>query len=142
MSIELLCKKLGMTQVFAESGEAVPVTVLEAGPNSVVQKKTEETDGYDAYLSWGGTGNKGDWRLGIWWAHIETLAVVASYAQDDWVRWGSATQTDSSDFEGFELRAAYGLGNGQNIVARLYLVEAITSGQDGSRFRIDYNFKF
>ena len=48
MSIELLCKKLGMTQVFAESGEAVPVTVLEAGPNFVIQKKTEEKDGYDA----------------------------------------------------------------------------------------------
>jgi large subunit ribosomal protein L3 len=48
MSIELLCKKLGMTQVFAESGEAVPVTVLEAGPNVVVQKKTTEKDGYDA----------------------------------------------------------------------------------------------
>jgi len=48
MSIELLCKKLGMTQVFVESGEAVPVTVLEAGPNSVVQKKTDESDGYNA----------------------------------------------------------------------------------------------
>ena len=58
------------------------------------------------------------------------------------MRWGSATQTDSSDLEGFELRAAYGLGGGQSVVARLYLVEAITSGQDGSRFRVDYNFKF
>jgi len=48
VSIELLCKKLGMTQVFAESGEAVPVTVLEAGPNTIVQKKTDATDGYDA----------------------------------------------------------------------------------------------
>lgn len=48
MSIELICKKLGMTQVFAETGEAVPVTVLEAGPNVVVQKKTAEKDGYVA----------------------------------------------------------------------------------------------
>ena len=48
MSIELLCKKLGMTQIFVETGEAVPVTVLEAGPNSVIQKKTQEKDGYDA----------------------------------------------------------------------------------------------
>ncbi|MFK7895458.1 MAG: 50S ribosomal protein L3 [Myxococcota bacterium] len=48
MSIELLCKKLGMTQVFADTGEAVPVTVLEAGPNVVVQKKTSEKDGYVA----------------------------------------------------------------------------------------------
>ena len=48
MSIELLCKKLGMTQVFTDTGEAVPVTVLEAGPNVVVQKKTAEKDGYTA----------------------------------------------------------------------------------------------
>ena len=48
MSIELLCKKLGMTQVFLETGEAVPVTVLEAGPNVVVQKKNKEKDGYVA----------------------------------------------------------------------------------------------
>ena len=48
MAIELLCKKLGMTQVFADSGEAVPVTVLEAGPNVVVQKKTDDKDGYSA----------------------------------------------------------------------------------------------
>jgi len=48
VSIELLCKKLGMTQIFAEDGSAIPVTVLEAGPNVVVQKKTDETDGYFA----------------------------------------------------------------------------------------------
>lgn len=48
MSIELLCKKLGMTQLYTEDGSAVPVTVLEAGPNVVVQKKTEEKDGYTA----------------------------------------------------------------------------------------------
>jgi large subunit ribosomal protein L3 len=48
MSIELLCKKLGMSQVFVDTGEAVPVTVLEAGPNVVVQKKTQGKDGYVA----------------------------------------------------------------------------------------------
>jgi large subunit ribosomal protein L3 len=48
VSIELLCRKIGMTQIFEESGEAVPVTVLDASPNFVVQKKSEETDGYTA----------------------------------------------------------------------------------------------
>ena len=48
MAIELICRKLGMTQVFDESGEALPVTVLEAGPNVVVQKKTVEDEGYTA----------------------------------------------------------------------------------------------
>jgi len=48
VSIELLCRKIGMTQIFEESGEAIPVTVLEASPNIVVQKKSEENDGYTA----------------------------------------------------------------------------------------------
>lgn len=49
MSIELLCRKIGMTQLFNETGEAVPVTVLEAGPNTVVQvKRADGRDGYSA----------------------------------------------------------------------------------------------
>jgi len=44
----ILAKKIGMTQIFAENGELVPVTVLEAGPCVVVQKKTIENDGYSA----------------------------------------------------------------------------------------------
>jgi large subunit ribosomal protein L3 len=49
VSIELLCRKLGMSQVFTETGESVPVTVLEAGPNTVIQIKREDgPDGYTA----------------------------------------------------------------------------------------------
>jgi large subunit ribosomal protein L3 len=49
VSIEIMCRKLGMTQVFAQTGEAIPCTVLEVSPNVVVQKKTSEgRDGYDA----------------------------------------------------------------------------------------------
>ena len=48
MAIELMCRKLGMTQIFDESGRCHPVTVLEASPNVVVQRKTPETDGYSA----------------------------------------------------------------------------------------------
>ena len=49
MSIELLCRKLGMSQIYTDAGEAVPVTVLEAGPNTVVQIKREDgPDGYTA----------------------------------------------------------------------------------------------
>lgn len=49
MSIELMCRKIGMSRVFTDSGEAVPVTVLEAGPNTIVQLKSEGgPDGYTA----------------------------------------------------------------------------------------------
>ncbi len=44
----ILGKKLGMTQVFAENGDVIPVTVLKAGPCVVVQRKTSQADGYDA----------------------------------------------------------------------------------------------
>lgn len=48
MNKAILGKKLGMTQVFTEEGVVIPVTVVEAGPCTVVQKKTAENDGYDA----------------------------------------------------------------------------------------------
>lgn len=48
MKKAILATKIGMTQIFAENGELVPVTVLQAGPCVVTQVKTVETDGYDA----------------------------------------------------------------------------------------------
>jgi len=48
MKKAILARKLGMTQIFEENGTLVPVTVLEAGPCVVVQKKTVEKDGYEA----------------------------------------------------------------------------------------------
>ena len=48
MKKAIVGKKIGMTQIFADDGRLVPVTVVEAGPCKVVQKKTVETDGYDA----------------------------------------------------------------------------------------------
>ena len=44
----IIGKKLGMTQIFDEIGNVIPVTLIEAGPCVVVQKKTVENDGYDA----------------------------------------------------------------------------------------------
>jgi large subunit ribosomal protein L3 len=44
----IIGKKVGMTQIFDETGKVIPVTVIEAGPCTVVQKKTVENDGYDS----------------------------------------------------------------------------------------------
>ncbi len=48
MQKAIIGKKVGMTQIFDESGKVIPVTVIEAGPCVVTQKKTVETDGYTA----------------------------------------------------------------------------------------------
>lgn len=48
MKNAIIGKKIGMTQIFDEKGKVIPVTVIEAGPCVVVQKKTTDNDGYDA----------------------------------------------------------------------------------------------
>ncbi len=48
MRMGIIGRKLGMSQVFSEEGATVPVTVIEVEPSLVIQKKTKETDGYDA----------------------------------------------------------------------------------------------
>ena len=48
MKKAILATKIGMTQIFAEDGELIPVTVLQAGPCEVTQVKTVENDGYSA----------------------------------------------------------------------------------------------
>ena len=44
----IIGKKIGMTQIFDETGKVIPVSVIEAGPCVVVQKKTTDNDGYEA----------------------------------------------------------------------------------------------
>jgi len=48
MTKGILGRKVGMTQIFSDNGELIPVTVVEAEPNVVLQKRTEEVDGYEA----------------------------------------------------------------------------------------------
>ncbi len=60
MKKAIIGKKIGMTQVFTPEGKMIPVTVIEAGPCTVVQKKTAENDGYEAVQL--GFGNVSDNR--------------------------------------------------------------------------------
>ena len=48
MEKAIIGKKVGMTQIFDEAGKVIPVTVIEAGPCTVIQKKTVDNDGYNA----------------------------------------------------------------------------------------------
>jgi large subunit ribosomal protein L3 len=64
MATGLLAKKVGMTQIFTPEGDCVPVTVLEAGPCTVVRRKSADKDGYDAVvLAFGTVDEKHAYRL-------------------------------------------------------------------------------
>lgn len=111
-------------------------------PDPVTAASFDQTDGYVLQATYGGLDEKGRWLAGYTFAHVEALAVNSSFAQDDWVRWGSSTQTRGSDLEGHELRFGWAFDARLNLLARLYLVESITTPEDGNRFRLDLNWRF
>jgi hypothetical protein len=109
----------------------------------------DQKDGFVASLLYGGLKAKGDWLAGYYYARIEKYAVVARFAQDDWLRWGGVTDTRSSNFAGHELRLAYAFGPSCNVVTRFYHVEglrpetaAAVDKEDGRRLRVDLNVAF
>jgi hypothetical protein len=109
----------------------------------------DDVDGYVIQAIYGTTEKRGDWLVGAYYAWLQALALHNSYAQDDWVRWGSSDQTTSSNFKGPELRTGMGLGHNANLIARLFIVRALEKDlptderrQTGKRFRVDLNWKF
>jgi hypothetical protein len=115
-------------------------SAAEAAPLAAVNR--DQTLGYVFSATIGQLKNRYDWLVGYYYAHIETFAVDAAYAQDDWSRFGSGSQSEVSDFAGHEIRLGYAFSKNVNVMARLFLVEAITTRQDGNRFRLDLNWKF
>lgn len=118
-------------------------------PDSFTAFHRKQTDGYILSVRLGDTSERGHWLFGYFYSHVETFAVNNSLAEDDWLRWGSATQARASNFKGSEFRVATKLGNSLNVVARLYLVEGIKlrsatslTREDGNRFRVDLNWSF
>ncbi len=111
-------------------------------PDPFTAANRDQTDGLVLSAELGGSRQQRDWRVAYTYAEIETLAVNASYSEDDWMRWGSAVETRSSDFSGHELRLTYVFDKNTNLVARFYQVNAITTGEDGSRLRLDFNYRF
>jgi hypothetical protein len=109
----------------------------------------DKKTGYVAGLNLGRLKEKKDWLVAYYYAHIEKYAIVARLGQDDWLRWGSATDTRSSNFEGHEFRFAYAIRPNFNVMLRVYLVKGIVLEtptavdlEDGKRARLDFNMSF
>jgi hypothetical protein len=118
-------------------------------PNIFTAFHHNDVDGYVLQAVYGGVKKRGDWLLGLYYTRLEALAVHNSYAQDDWVRWGTSDQTSASDMKGPEFRAGIGLGHNINVISRLFIIRGINKelptdvcNQTGKRFRIDLNWSF
>ena len=109
----------------------------------------DDVDGYAGFVQWGDTSDPGDWQGTYFYVYQEALATNSSYVQDEWVRWGSGGQTRATNIRGSEFRLRYAISRRMNIVARLFLVDAIDflepgdiTKEDGNRFRVDWNLQF
>ena len=84
-----------------------------------------------------------DWLLGYYNARIEALAVNASFAQDDWLRFGGRNgQTGSSDFKCHEFRVARAISENRNLTARYFAVDVLSGVRGSNRFRLGLNWAF
>lgn len=108
----------------------------------------DQNTGYVISFAHGNT-NPQSWLFAYYYLNVETFAVNSSYAQDDWVRFGSAVEARASNIRGHEFRVAYGLAKNMNLVFRAYFVDAIErrsatslTEEDGNRLRLDFNYKF
>ena len=109
----------------------------------------DERNAWGLFVRFGGLSSKGDWVAGLHYARVEQLAYVPYLAGDDWMRWGSSTQTRATNYDGVELRGGYAFTDELNVLVRLFLVEGLelqgpasTTKEDGNRFRVDLNWKF
>ncbi|MFT5402996.1 MAG: hypothetical protein ACI9DF_001828 [Verrucomicrobiales bacterium] len=132
---------------YKTSACSIPLTIgatwihnFNEGPSGDIGKN--ETEGFALYGAVGALARKGDWLLGYHYADIGKYAVARFLAEDDWDRFGTATQTRSSDFRGHELRIGYSLADNLNLIVRAFHVDTITTREDGNRLRLDLNYKF
>jgi large subunit ribosomal protein L3 len=112
----ILGKKIGMTQIF-EDGKIVPVTVIEAGPNFVVQKKTAEKDGYNAIqVGFGDKKEKNTTKalMGIFnKAGVKPLRFVKEFKVDSVEGYELGQEIKVDAFEGVEFLDVTGTSKGK-----------------------------
>lgn len=108
----------------------------------------DQDTGYVLSGSYGNTSPQ-SWLFAYYYLNVETFAVNSSFAQDDWVRFGSAVETRASNIKGHEFRIGYGLAKNMNLLFRAYILDAIrkravgsAAREDGNRIRLDFNYKF
>ena len=109
----ILGRKMGMTQVFTEAGEVLPVTVIEAGPCTVTQVRTKDKDGYEAVqLGFGQAKRLNRAEKG----HLKGLAPLAHLHEveaTDVAEWKVGQPVDVSIFEVGEKVDAIGVSKGK-----------------------------
>ena len=119
----ILAKKLGMTQVYLEDGRQVAVTVLQAGPCKVIQRKTAQADGYDAIQVGFEEKNakhttrpmQGHFQK----AGVEPMRYLAEFKADNPDEWAVGSEYGASVFEGVKQVDVTGVSKGHGFAGTI-----------------------
>ena len=119
----ILAKKLGMTQVYLEDGRQVAVTVLQAGPCKVIQRKTAQADGYDAIQVGFEDKNakhptrpmQGHFQK----AGVEPMRYLAEFKADNPDEWAVGSEYGASVFEGVKQVDVTGVSKGHGFAGTI-----------------------
>ena len=135
--------RLGLDLAFNTEG------YKDAPPGSFTEFHRDEVNGYVLSAILGEAREPGDLKVGYSYAYVELFAVNNSFAQDDWVRWGTAEQVRDSNFKGHDFLVVIALPARFSAMVRLFMVEGIklrtpasTRKEDGNRLRFDLNYQF
>lgn len=121
------------------------------GPMPIDEFTRNHADEKSGFAIYAGIGRpeSNSWDISLTYASVDAFAVNSSYAQDDWLRWGTATESRGSNFAGYEVRVRYSILQNANLQLRYDEVDALElrspssiAKEDGQRFRLDLNFSF
>ncbi|MCH7493469.1 hypothetical protein IIA16_01990 [bacterium] len=112
-------------------------TYSSTDPNPFTAAHFDEVDDHAFVIRLGYTTRPRGWEGGYTYAKVEALALNSSYAGEDWVRWGGVGQARPTDLVGHEIRLAHRVSERTLVVARIFKVEAISTAENGNRFRLD-----
>ncbi len=109
----ILGRKLGMLQVFDRDGTVVPVTVIEAGPCTVLQVKTQESDGYQAVQLGFGVRKRVNQPLKGHFKGLGAFRYLREFAVDDISQWQVGQKVGAEQFEPGDLVHVSGVSKGR-----------------------------
>lgn len=111
-------------------------------PDPDTAQFSNDRDGYLATFQVGDLRKAGQWLSAYYYVHVDGLAINSSFAQDEWVRWGSNGQNRSNDMKGHQFNLGYAFTDQLNLLGRVFIVESIQTQESSNRFRLDLNYRF
>lgn len=112
-------------------------------PDPFTAQNYDQRHGYVYSFHVGDLDARGHWLASYSRARIEAFAINSSFGASEWARWSSPNrQARANDMRAHQFNAGYAFTDNFNLLLRVYFAEAIQTQEEGSRVRVDFNYRF